>query len=404
LCQGGRTQLIVDPAPQTVGVLTATVALIYIIFQIYFDWAWPAARFMSSEPFLYVWSLFHLPFHICLVLVMEGATQFVVWWKIVEMIYYVSNEFHGAYETAIASAGGSSIAQTMVQTLNATIETIWQHYPPDLYVTHYHKEELLLDLSRIDDSRWAGFPSADEVESGIAINPQFKSFVEDFRALKVTVLNSLLKSFNIEEIQDDGWRDHPSTYQEHAYEAAATRFNLVYIYVFCLAGAALVIMSLLHVISRMNTRATPMQTITTGMNIMLGVGLMLLSAMSRFESHAKFAMTPWIIPSICLVYFGALMLVHCARYFKLEGGDGSEEGKTAGSVTPPVQQAPGQVQEVQNGAVATGVDVNGAKPVVVATVDAVPLPVTPAPAEISVRTQETVPQIIVPGIGRNTTV
>ncbi|KAK0632613.1 hypothetical protein B0T14DRAFT_490941 [Immersiella caudata] len=273
---------------------------------------------------------------------MEGATQFVVWWKVIEMIYYVS---------AI---------------------------PARSLRTHYHKEELLLDLKDIDDSHWVGFPSAEEVESGLTSNPEFKGFVEDSRGLEVTVLNSLLKSFNIEEIGDDGWRDHPSTYQDHAYEAAAARFNLVYIYVFCLAGAALIIMSPLLVISRMNTRATPIQAITTGVNILLGVRLMLLSAMSRFESHAKFAMTPWIIPSICLVHFGALMLAHCARYFKLEGGDGVEEGKTTGGVTPPAQVQEGQAQGVQNGAAATGVDINGrVKPAVATSVAPAPVSVTP---------------------------
>ncbi|KAK5657493.1 hypothetical protein OQA88_3065 [Cercophora sp. LCS_1] len=342
--------------PNTVGVLAATVALIYIIFQIYFDWAWPAARFMSSEPWMYVWSLAHLPFHICLVLIMEGATQFVVWWKIVEMIEYVSVEFYAAYEAAMVDRG-ERIAHRLVERVNGTIEEIWTHYPPDLYVTHYHKEELLREMLGIDDSHWETFPSLEELDGGILTDERWANFVDRFRAVKVTVLNSILKSFNIEEIEDDGWRDHPSTYQQHAYEDAANRFNLVYIYVFCLAGAGLVVMSFLHIISRFDTRKTWMQRVTIGCNMTLGIGLMLLASMSRFDAHTKFAMTHWIVPSLCLVYLAALALVHLARWI-------AREDDTSGR-TP--------VQQVNESAVIDPAATNGGAiakpPTVVATVE-----------------------------------
>lgn len=68
-----------------------------------------------------------------------------------------------------------------------------------------------------------------------------------------------------------------------------------------------------------------MQRITIGVNSILGMGLMLLASMSRFESHSKFAMTPWIIPSLFLVYLCALILVHIARTHGRE-----EEGKRRG--------------------------------------------------------------------------
>jgi hypothetical protein len=208
-------------------VLTATVALIYVIFQIYFDWSWPASGFRSRHPlFLYIWSVLHLFFHISLVLIMEGATQFVVWWKIVEMINFVSDEFLHAYNVAIAD-GASSIAADLVARLTTTIDSIWVHYPPNLLVTIHHKEELLEQLLAIDDSHWNSFPSAAEMEAGAATDHRYQAFVNIFRDLKVTVLNSILQGFNIEEIEDSGWQDHPSTYEQHAYEEASERFSLV---------------------------------------------------------------------------------------------------------------------------------------------------------------------------------
>jgi len=54
--------------------------------------------------------------------------------------------------------------------------------------------------------------------------------------------------------------------------------------------------------------------IVLGANLVLGVGLMLLATMSRFDAHDEFTTTPWIIPSICLVFFSALVIIHGARW------------------------------------------------------------------------------------------
>ena len=233
--------------------LTATVALIYIIFQIYFDWSWltemsktsqkankaedvetakktPGAeepenmnKHKPSRTSTYIWSLAHFPFHLALVLIMEGATQFVVWWKIVELIDYVGNEFLHAFRAAEASTE-SGIASRMVEHLNGTVNSIWEHYPPDLLVTFFHKEELLKQIGQIDDTYWrADFQDPESM----AADPRYQNFTEKYRALKVTILNSILKNFNIEAIEDSGWQDHPETYEEHAFQDASCKFNLV---------------------------------------------------------------------------------------------------------------------------------------------------------------------------------
>ncbi|GAB1316871.1 Low temperature requirement A [Madurella fahalii] len=309
---------------QTVGVLTATVALIYVLFQIYFDWSWPADKIrkvLSTETVkqdqgqdrgskisTYFWSLAHFPFHLALVLIMEGATQFVIWWKIVELIDYVSNEFFFAFQMTEAE-GGPGIASRMVRHLNDTINVIWEQYPRDLLVSHFHREELLGKIGDFSDEYLTGFPTPE----AMAATQTHGEFVEAFRALKVTTLNSILRNFNIEAIEDAGWSHHPETYEQHAFDDAAARFNLVYIYVFCLAGAALILMACLHILSRTHS-STPTQKAVIGVNIVFGVGLMLLASMSRYEAHTTFSTTPWIIPSICLIFLFSLIIIHSERW------------------------------------------------------------------------------------------
>ncbi|KAM7192565.1 hypothetical protein V8F20_008774 [Naviculisporaceae sp. PSN 640] len=310
--------------PQTVGVLTATVALIYIIFQIYFDWAWPPEIINKrrnppsdsdhqeekspAKTALYLWTLAHFPFHLALVLVMEGATQFVVWWKIVELIDYVSDRFLSAFRLAEADTR-TNIADSMVLHLNTTVNEIWEQYPRDLLVSHFHREELLKIIGDFKDSALRGFSTPDGLEG----NAEFQNFTDAFRALKVTTLNSILKNYGIEEIEDAGWQDHPETYEQHAFDDAAKRFNMVYIYVFCLAGAAMILMGLLHVLCRPRLDSA-MQRLVLGIVIVSGVGLMMLASMANFEAHTRFTTTPWIIPSICIVFLFALFAIHGSRW------------------------------------------------------------------------------------------
>lgn len=110
-----------------------------------------------------------------------------------EMIDYVGAAFHAACEAAMGDEG-ERIAQKLVDRVNGTIEQIWRHYPPDLYVTHYHKEELLEELRGIDDSHWGSFPSAAELDAGVVTDQRWEDFVDRYKGLKVTVLNSILST------------------------------------------------------------------------------------------------------------------------------------------------------------------------------------------------------------------
>ncbi|KAG7291203.1 hypothetical protein NEMBOFW57_001215 [Staphylotrichum longicolle] len=115
----------------------------------------------------------------------------------------------------------------MVATLNTTIDSIWVHYSPNLLVTHLPKDKLLGELLLIDDSHWDGFPSAAEIETGASTDVRYQTFIDKVKDLKVTVLDSILQSCNLVEIEDIGWQDHPSTYERDAYKDALERFNLV---------------------------------------------------------------------------------------------------------------------------------------------------------------------------------
>lgn len=350
------------------------MALIYIIFQIYFDWSWPAEKVNETDQrkqaerpghkiFSYFWIIFHFPFHLALVLLMEGATQFVIWWKVVELIDFVSSKFLEAFRLA-EEEGATGIAKHMVDHLNATINHIWDLYPRDLLVSHFHRNILLDTIGTFTDDHLKNYPTPEEMER----EPSHHDFTNAFRGLKLTTLNSILKNFNIEAIEDAGWDDHPETYEEQAFDDAAKKFQLVvcdpalgnplnplpvppgkvslltqettqYIYVFCFAGAALILMALLHILARPNSNhvsTSPASKAVIGINLVFGVGLMLLASMSRFDAHDQFTSTPWIIPSICLVYFFSLVIIHGSRWVPIPRGRDGNQREDAGKAEPVV--------------------------------------------------------------------
>ena len=96
-------------------------------------------------------------------------------------------------------------------------------------------------------------------------------------------------------------------------------------------------MAVLHVLSRAhssNTRTVLTEKAVLGVNLVFGVGLMLLASMSRYEAHAKFSTTPWIIPSICLVFFFSLVIIHSSRWVPIWRGDGGNKESAAEAAEP----------------------------------------------------------------------
>lgn len=68
----------------TIGFVTAAAATIYFVFLVYFDWL--RACFYLPAWRQQAWTTVHFPFHLSLVLFMQGFTQFLIWSKIVDQL------------------------------------------------------------------------------------------------------------------------------------------------------------------------------------------------------------------------------------------------------------------------------------------------------------------------------
>ena len=69
--------------PALIGNIAAATAVIYLPFPLYFDWMHGEDESMSKRHQVW-WASLHLPFHIALVLLVEGANKLFIWWRVRE--------------------------------------------------------------------------------------------------------------------------------------------------------------------------------------------------------------------------------------------------------------------------------------------------------------------------------
>ncbi len=100
-------------------------------------------------------------------------------------------------------------------------------------------------------------------------------------------------------------------------------------YAFIAAGIVLFLMNLLFVVSR-TKKFTPFNYVRTGLNVLLALGLCLVTLLGVNETAMdNYNGTPWILPTICLTFFVVLIinhLPHPSRFWARSRGRHNDEG------------------------------------------------------------------------------
>ena len=192
--------------------------MVYFVFMVYFDnirhQYLPALRQQ-------LWAFMHFPFHLALVLFMEGATQFVVWWKVLEIENALSNTIGDALDKA-----GSTINKTseIVDLLDNTITPFLTLYPPTYTDSVIALNEVRGNISTFPDSYWqTNFTDLED--------PRLQPLIGNLTLLWDTLDNILLTKFKI-DLTEDVAKSAPANasmeaLQNQISDESWQRFNLV---------------------------------------------------------------------------------------------------------------------------------------------------------------------------------
>jgi hypothetical protein len=175
-------------SPSLIGIVTCAAALIYTIFQLYFDWMHEDGMSVHHQV---SWTSMHLPFHIALVLFLEGANQFILWARLKESINTAVQILVAPFDSGSVEGLSSKAVSKMI---GEVVYKFLAKYPPNDMIEVYDSVgEKLGDISELPDSLWDGSEDSEAMS-------QLTQNVEE---LGYTMVNAIYHAFGIDAEEED---------------------------------------------------------------------------------------------------------------------------------------------------------------------------------------------------------
>ncbi|KAF3021630.1 hypothetical protein E8E14_014093 [Neopestalotiopsis sp. 37M] len=285
-----------------IGIVTSSAALIYIIFQLYFDWMHEEDS-MSTRHQVW-WAALHLPFHIALVLLLEGSNQFVIWARVQEGVAVAISKLVSVRDKLPDEPTSAQVSQALGDVVKPFIT---KYQPADVLEAWQGVNKSLTDIAELPNSLWTEeHSSADEAD--------YEHWMSELQELLYTMVNAVYNAFGIEaEVETEtgaATEEHGEYVQTQATHAIGLRFSLVFVYAFACAGIVLMFLTIMHIISK-RKGWTIFNVARTAVCLALATGLSLVPLLTRNEAYMEtFMGSSWMLPSILLCYFTVLVLTH----------------------------------------------------------------------------------------------
>lgn len=213
------------------GQITASAATIYFIFLVYFDWINDQFRLAPTRQA--IWTVLHLPFHLSLVLFIQGFVQMLTWGKIVQQLF---RAFDIVDPSDANSIPANSTTASVVNSLNSSVQDFFKVYPPKIAGTLDTVNGAITNISHIPDSFWAPFAaSGDASDSGSQILPpnlqaSFQVLSDATISLALAMANAVFGAFGIDlqgDLVDSGLKTGSNDFQFGVQESNWERYGVV---------------------------------------------------------------------------------------------------------------------------------------------------------------------------------
>ena len=229
------------------------------------------------------WALAHFPFHISLVLLMEGTARFITWRNAIEVVDLILLRFDEIYyssnDTSVLAADFSAFSKSLLKTVEADAGKF--------NVTQY-----IYDLAA--ESEWDTDAAYEAVDSivGTLVNATFKFF--KIQASK----KNQSKTQKDSSAKPDPFRDLINVLKV---------YDLVFVYFFIAAGLTLVMMAVLIALAKKGKCAGDYAAIL--LRLVVGCGLAMISIVKiNTAAQQNFLYSVWMLPSVLLGLFVVVVL------------------------------------------------------------------------------------------------
>lgn len=185
----------------TIGLVTAAAATVYFVFLVYFDWLGTKTHLPHFRRNF--WVALHFPFHLALVLFMQGFTQMLIWGKI-------ARQLRRAFDSADPSddlnlVGDSTTTQEVFNAMNETVQGFLKDYPSKLESTSEVINLALKNISSLPDKFWPTLAkvTTDDAENSLgSLNGTDETNLEKLYysvgSIAASLANNVFQAFNTE--------------------------------------------------------------------------------------------------------------------------------------------------------------------------------------------------------------
>ncbi|MCJ1474324.1 hypothetical protein MMC13_002982 [Lambiella insularis] len=264
-----------------IGMIISSVAIIYFIWMLYFDQEETTHVGTLRQQF---WTILHFPFHITVLLVVEGLNRLSVWTKILDVTTPLLDKFTPFLEGNPPT--GNNMTE-LITYLNETLQPLFEQF----------SSNQLVQAPNITDALELIRESTDNVTFSDSV---FELLSEGF--------NFVCENVGVEPPKEFKTGDPTS-----ALAGIFDLFNTVFVYFFICAGLCLIFLAILFWTGK--RRKLRGEILAIGVRILVGLGLSLLTLMDlpQYQNEDNSAIntylyTPWMLPTVVICY-GLVVLI-----------------------------------------------------------------------------------------------
>jgi hypothetical protein len=163
-----------------------------MLFLIYYDWM-KTAYLPPLRQIL--WTLLHFPFHLALVLFMQGFTQFIQWSKVIDVINHLSVNWIIDDPQALEDATSVDVQNN----ITSELADFFKLYPPEYSDTSDLIDDALANITEIPNAFWAKLSKAETVvDYNLPNDTNTILFSNIINSLQTAMYNSIFSTFEID--------------------------------------------------------------------------------------------------------------------------------------------------------------------------------------------------------------
>ncbi|MCJ1337622.1 hypothetical protein MMC09_002904 [Bachmanniomyces sp. S44760] len=270
-------------SPDMIGMIICGVVILYFLFILYFDQI-ETERVGTRRQQL--WTILHFPFHICVLLVVEGVSQFAIWRELLDIILpYQTTSF----EIFFANVTDTAILSLDVDALNETSQAVIERFSE---LSTYVKPDIQDDLLALADPNVLANLTKAEL---------------DFSDIYSQVTEWVAQTYGVKIPEEVAKAGDASA----AVDAIISTYITVFVYLFIAGGGVLMLLSILFWIGkRRHSRA---EYLSIGMRFVVGMAVTLISIMYApkyrdGDTFTNYFTSAWVLPTLLFAY-GFVILV-----------------------------------------------------------------------------------------------